>query len=152
LGDSSVDVVITQGVSVPLHVLFEAFRLLRSGGALACYEPLQNRTFEQAEALNKNLLLAGFVDSHVESEGKYVRVVSKKPAWEVGITQGIKLRSKLAVQTKWSMEGTDDDVLMVGNPFCFTLFCQDEKDLLSEADLVSPDLSDVGCGTTTKKV
>eukprot|EP01127_Copromyxa_protea_P005138 TRINITY_DN1498_c0_g1_i1.p1 TRINITY_DN1498_c0_g1~~TRINITY_DN1498_c0_g1_i1.p1 ORF type:complete len:272 (-),score=83.49 TRINITY_DN1498_c0_g1_i1:44-859(-) len=139
ISDSSCDVVIVHGTSTPLNVLFQAFRVLRTGATLACYEPLESRTADDAESLNKNLTLAGFVDSHVESEGKFVKVVCKKPNWEIGAQEGIKLKPKSAGAKKWTVEDLEDDMLV------------DEKDLLSEADLASPDMSAVPCGTGAVK-
>lgn len=107
LADASLDVVIMHG-TWQLNVLFEVSRVLCSGGLLACFEPQENRTAERSQQLNTELIMAGFIDTTVEKDGNYVKVVSKKPSWNIGTTEGIKLKPK-----KWTTEGMEDDTLMV---------------------------------------
>jgi len=97
---STVDVVISRAPSSQEHTLqlfFEVYRVLCGDGIFVCYEPFENRTFEVSENLKKNLTLSGFVETTISMSDTFVEVISKKPEWETGTTQSIKIkkRSKL---------------------------------------------------------
>jgi len=130
---SSIDVVISKASSPTDHalpLLFEIYRVLRGDGFFVCYEPLENRTFEMSENLKRNVTMAGFVSPKIKSSGVFIEVISKKPEWETGTVQAIKIRKKNPViQTppvSWTMDNQTD--------------LMDESDLLDETDKVKPDM------------
>jgi len=97
VSSSVIDVVISRAASPQDHSLelfFEIYRVLRGDGVFACYEPLENRTFDVSENLKKILTLSGFVNTSIAVNGSFVEVISKKPEWETGTTQGIKIKKK----------------------------------------------------------
>jgi len=113
-------------------------------GIFACYEPLENRTFEISENLKRNLTMAGFVSPSIGANGVFVEVISKKPEWETGTVQAIKIRKKNPVEkapVAWTLP-TDSDLM-------------DESDLIDDKDKVKPDIAairaefDCGSGATT---
>jgi len=143
VGDLSLDVVISRSPSTAEHatnLFFQVFRVLRGDGTFACYEPLEHRTFQDSEQLKANLTLAGFLNPTITMSGSWIQVMAKKPAWEQGTSQGIKIKKKMAPKVQpvveWKMEITDD--------------LMDENDLVRESDLVKPDMekirSDCGAG------
>jgi len=106
----------------------------------ACYEPLENRTFDVSENLKKILTLSGFVNTSIAVNGSFVEVISKKPEWETGTTQGIKIKKKIDHVKKPEVVWTvGEDEMM------------DEADLLDETDRTKPDIAairaDFDCGT-----
>jgi len=127
-------VVISKASSPGDHTLIlfmEIYRVLRGDGLFACYEPLENRTFEISENLKRNLTIAGFVSPKIAANGLLIEIIAKKPEWETGTVQPIKIRKKNPVETKspsvaWTMN-TEADLM-------------DESDLLDEADKVKPDM------------
>jgi len=140
---SSIDVVISRASSPQDHTLelfFEIYRVLRGDGIFVCYEPLENRTFTISENLKKNLTLSGFVDTTISVKDSFVEVFSRKPEWETGTTQGIKIKKKIKTekpsQVVWTMG--DDEIM-------------DETELLDDKDLVKPDIAAIraefDCGT-----
>lgn len=93
VGASTIDVVISDAPSPEDHsqdLIFEIFRVLRPGGKLACYEPMDGRTFEESEVsrlnyieillipqkLKVNLTISGFTDTRITAEGQCVKVSS----------------------------------------------------------------------------
>jgi len=143
VGDLSLDVVISRSpgpVEHTLNLFFQVFRVLRGDGTFVCYEPLENRTFQDSEQLKANLTLAGFLNPTITMSGSWIQVIAKKPAWEQGTSQGIKIKKKTAPKVQpaveWKIEVTDD--------------LMDEDDLVRESDLVKPDMekirSDCGAG------
>jgi len=97
VSSSVLDVVISRASSSQDHTLelfFEIYRVLRGDGIFACYEPLENRTFEVSENLKRNLTVSGFVDTNISVNGSFVEVISKKPEWEPGTTQKINKKKK----------------------------------------------------------
>jgi len=97
VGSSVLDVVISRAPAPQDHTLalfFEIFRVLRGDGVFACYEPLENRTFDVSDALKKNLTLSGFVDTTISPCDSFVEVISRKPEWETGTAQGIRVKKK----------------------------------------------------------
>jgi hypothetical protein len=142
---SSMDVVLSRVPTASDHTLpflFEVNRVLRADGIFVCYEPLENRTFEISENLKRNLTMAGFVSPSINASGSYVEVIAKKPEWETGTVQPIKLKKKVQEQKQpvaWTINDTDD--------------IMDESDLLDEKDKIKPDMVAVraqfDCGTGT---
>jgi len=103
VSSSVLDVVISRAPSPQDHTLelfFEIYRVLRGDGVFACCEPLENRTFEVSENLKKNLTLSGFVDTTISVNGSFVEVISRKPEWETGTTQGIKINKNKKFKLK----------------------------------------------------
>jgi len=97
LPPSSLDVVISKASSPNDHsltLLLEIYRVLRGDGIFSCYEPLEDRTFEISENLKRNLTIAGFVSPKITASGVCVEIISKKPEWETGTVQPIKIRKK----------------------------------------------------------
>jgi len=148
VGDLSLDVVISRAPSPTEHtqnLFFEVFRVLKGDGTFACYEPLENRSFQDSEALRTNLTLAGFLNPTISQSGTWVQVLSKKPFWEQGTKQAIKIKKKapqpVQQPVKWSSE--------ISNDF------MDEDDLVNPNDLVKPDMdkirADCGAGKTAGK-
>jgi len=123
-----------------LHFFFEIYRVLRGDGIIACYEPMQNRTFEISEKLRKNLTLSGFVDTTIYANESFVEVISRKPEWETGTSQVIKIKKKVQIEKKpevvWTM---DEDEIM------------DQSELIDEKDRIKPDMAKIraefDCGT-----
>jgi len=148
VGDLSLDAVISRSPSPEEHNLslfFAVYRVLRGDGTFACYEPLENRTFQNSETLKTNLTLAGFLNPTISSNGGWIQVVAKKPFWEQGTKQAIKIKKKAPQPTQppvqWSSEMTNDFM--------------DEDDLVNPNDLVKPDMekvrADCGTGKTSGK-
>jgi len=142
VGDLSLDVVISRAPSSsdhPLDLFFQVFRALRGDGTFVCYEPLENRTFQESDKLKGNLTLAGFLNPSITLSGQWVQVSAKKPAWEQGTTQSIKIKKKVAPQVQptveWKVDMNDD--------------LMDEDDLVSESDMNKPDMEKIlaDCGT-----
>jgi len=135
LADSSFDHAFTKGISVDqsLDVFFEIFRVLRPQGKLSYFSA--DRTFEVSEKISSNLTIAGFADITITQDGNDAVFVSNKPDWESGVTQGISLKKKVTVD--WSNNNNDE--------------LMDASDLLSEQDLIKPDLSAVSDCKTSKK-
>eukprot|EP01126_Amoeba_proteus_P040850 TRINITY_DN4380_c0_g2_i5.p1 TRINITY_DN4380_c0_g2~~TRINITY_DN4380_c0_g2_i5.p1 ORF type:complete len:249 (-),score=40.11 TRINITY_DN4380_c0_g2_i5:84-830(-) len=122
------------GKGFTLQLLFDLYRVIKADGILMCVEPISGRTFEHATFMSTNLTLAGFVDVQVSSEGKFVQTSSKKPSWELGESQDIKIKSKVPV---WGLDMTDSPLM-------------DEKELLEETDLVRPETVPFDCGSGTE--
>jgi len=149
VGNLSLDVVVSRAPSPKEHTLnlfFEVFRVLRGDGVFACYEPLENRTFQDSEKLRGTLILAGFQNPTISANGSFVQVIAKKPSWEEGAKQLIKIKKKAPQplpptkpSTEWKVN-TNDDLM-------------DEDDLVNESDLKKPDMdkirADCGAGKTT---
>uniref|UniRef100_A0A6B2LDU9 Anamorsin homolog n=1 Tax=Arcella intermedia TaxID=1963864 RepID=A0A6B2LDU9_9EUKA len=149
VSDSSVDCVISRASSHSdhnLNLFFEVYRVLRGDAQFRCYEPFENRTFQISEALKNNLTMAGFVAPTISMKDEFVEIVSKKPEWETGTAQGIKIKAKVIPKeskTTWDVQGEDDLV--------------DEADLIAEGDKVKPDMAkiktefDCGAGSSGGK-
>jgi len=141
---SSLDAVISQASSPSDHslpLLLELYRVLRGDGVFSCYEPLENRSFEISENLKRNLTMAGFVSPKINVNGVFVEVISKKPEWETGTVQAIKIRKKNPVEktpVAWTMPSETNDLM-------------DESDLIDASDKVKPDMvvirAEFDCGT-----
>jgi len=132
--DSSFDIAFTNvQAEQSLDVFFEIFRVLRPLGQFYYFNA--DKTFEISEKINSNLTIAGFTDTAISQDGNDAVFKSNKPDWESGATQGISIKKKVAVD--WS--NANNDELM------------DTNDLLSEQDLVKPDLSSVSNCNTAKK-
>jgi len=145
---SSLDVVISKASSPSDHsitFLLEIYRVLRGDGIFACYEPLENRTFELSENLKRNLTITGFVSPKINSSGVFIEIIAKKPEWETGTVQPIKIRKKNPVEkpapVTWKTNIESD--------------LMDESELLDDADKVKPDMVairaqfDCGAGAAT---
>jgi len=69
------------------------------------------------------------VNTTISVNGSFVEVISKKPEWETGTTEGIKLKKKIQTEKKPAVVWTvDDDEIM------------DESDLIDENDRIKPDI------------
>jgi len=130
---SSLDVVISKASSPSDHslpLLLEIYRVLRGDGIFACYEPLEDRTFEISENLKRNLTIAGFISPKITASGLYVEIIAKKPEWETGTVQPIKIRKKNPVEkpsVAWTTNIESD--------------LMDESELLDAADKIKPDMT-----------
>jgi hypothetical protein len=135
LADSSFDFAFTKGITADqsLDVFFEIFRVLRPQGKFSYFSA--DRTFEVSEKISSNLTIAGFADITITQDGNDAVFASNKPDWESGVTQGISLKKRIAVD--WSNNNNDE--------------LMDSSDLLSEQDLIKPDLSSVSDCKTAKK-
>jgi hypothetical protein len=133
--DSSFDLALTKGLEIDktLDIFFEVFRILKPEGKFYCFS--SDRTFEISEKLSSNLTIAGFADTTITQDGNDAVFISSKPNWESGATQGISLKKKANVD--WSNNNNDE--------------LMDASDLLSEQDLIKPDLSSVSDCKTAKK-
>lgn len=142
--DATHDIVISLSQALHNHtqdLLFEAIRVLKPNGILACYEPMENRKFEDSVSLSERLTLAGFVETKISNTHNAIEIVSKKPDWSFGTSQPIKLKKK-SQGTKsdiWKVDALKEDDLV------------DEKDLLSPEDLEKPNTQDDCNITSTKK-
>jgi hypothetical protein len=143
VGTSSLDVVVSRSPSPQEHTMnlfFEVFRVLRGDGVFACYEPLENRTFQDSEKLRTNLTLAGFLNPTITASGAFIQVIAKKPAWEQGTKQLIKIKKKTTAPppqqppAQWKMDTSAD--------------LMDEDDLVNDVDLIKPDMEQIraDCG------
>eukprot|EP01125_Pyxidicula_operculata_P004827 TRINITY_DN17_c0_g1_i2.p1 TRINITY_DN17_c0_g1~~TRINITY_DN17_c0_g1_i2.p1 ORF type:complete len:282 (+),score=62.27 TRINITY_DN17_c0_g1_i2:74-919(+) len=151
VSNSSLDIVISQSPSPTDHTLnlfFEIFRVLRGDGAFICYEPIENRTFEISENLTRNLTVAGFVTPVIKSQGSLIEISCKKPEWETGTSQSIKIKKKpvkaKAAPVNWDVNMDDAGADLM-----------DESDLLDEKDKIKPNMdqimADCGAGKTGGK-
>jgi hypothetical protein len=133
--DSSFDIAITNGIQLDqsLDLLFEVFRVLRPLGQFYYFSA--EKTFEISEKINSKLTIAGFADVAISQDGNDAVFTSNKPDWETGTTQGINFKQKVTVD--WSNTGNDE--------------LMDTNDLLSEQDLIKPDLSSLSDCKTSKK-
>eukprot|EP01128_Nolandella_sp_AFSM9_P007453 TRINITY_DN4088_c0_g1_i1.p1 TRINITY_DN4088_c0_g1~~TRINITY_DN4088_c0_g1_i1.p1 ORF type:complete len:282 (-),score=78.89 TRINITY_DN4088_c0_g1_i1:234-1049(-) len=133
VGAAMIDLVVTEASGSGDHsqaLFFEIFRVLRAGGRLVCYEPLEGRTVEESENLKVNLTLSGFTDTKISANDTFIEVVSTKPEW-VGSSQKIvrKIKKKTAETTAplgWAIDEDADDGLM------------NESDLVDEIDFFKP--------------
>jgi len=130
---SSLDVVISKASSPSDHsltLLLELYRVLRGDGLFVCYEPLENRTFEISENLKRNLTIAGFISTKITASGTFIEIIAKKPEWETGTVQPIKIRKKNPVEkpsVAWTTNIESD--------------LMDESELLDAADKIKPDMT-----------
>jgi len=134
LPSSTFDVVVSRNPLHPLVLLFEISRILRGDAIFILFEPIVGRTFEMSETLNSNLTLAGFVGTVVSSQADLIKVESKKPNWDFGATQGIKIKPKKVI---WEASPNDD--------------LMDESSLLQDEDFVKPDVKNMDCGEPGSK-
>ncbi|EOX94698.1 Cytokine-induced anti-apoptosis inhibitor 1, putative isoform 2 [Theobroma cacao] len=146
LESSSVDKVISLSTSVefPVEELFpEIFRVLTPGGMLVVYRSFQpgtNEVDKVMSAIERNLLLAGFLEEErfqLKPIAQSFGVKAKKPSWKIGSSFAIKrtMKSPLKIQV-------DDDSDLI-----------DEDSLLTEEDFKKPQLPPVGdceVGSTRK--
>ncbi|CAM8969173.1 unnamed protein product [Rhodiola kirilowii] len=148
VGTSSMDVVISICASseFPHDSLFgEITRVLKPGGSFLIYKKSQSDSAAQSSALDRKLLVSGFIEPEstqpqalVSSESDlYFGVRSKKPSWKIGSSFSLKKPSKALPKIQ-----IDDDMDLI-----------DEDSLLTEEDLKKPQLpaaSDCEVGKTKK--
>lgn len=114
------DLVVVKAES-SIGLLSEVIRILRPGKSALIFA-----SEASGEALKTNLTLSGFV----APEQKAIGLVAKKPDWEVGAAQPLRLKKKAEsskpapTATAWSVAASDD--------------LEDEDALLTEEDLVRP--------------
>jgi hypothetical protein len=131
IDSSSVDGVISYAADQSLHnsdLLAGLIAVLKPGGFLVLYEPLQGRTFNSSEELSRRLILSGFINTKIAASGEFIEVCSEKPDWEAGASQNLRLSSK-----KSSSANLDqNDVKNI-----WTASHVDEHDIIDEDSLLS---------------
>ncbi|GMI66506.1 homolog of yeast DRE2 [Hibiscus trionum] len=134
-------ILISSSIEVPVDEFYaEIFRVLVPGGKLVVYQSFQSETKEVEtvlSALERKLLLAGFLDGERFQLAPAVGIKAKKPSWKIGSSFAIKKSVKNPLKIKM-----DDDLDLI-----------DEDSLLTEEDLKKPQLPTVGdceVGSTRK--
>ncbi|CAL1387789.1 unnamed protein product [Linum trigynum] len=119
----------------------EISRALKPGGTLLVYKILQSAPRETEKSLERQLLLAGFLDAKgVQRSSNAVLTVvivkAKKASWKIGTSFALKKGTKAPVKLQ-----IDDDSDLI-----------DEDSLLTEEDLKKPQIpvGDCEIGTTKK--
>ncbi|XP_039005707.1 anamorsin homolog [Hibiscus syriacus] len=132
---------ISRSIEVPVDELYsEVFRVLTPGGKLVVCRGFQSETkgVEMVlSAVERKLLLTGFLDVEHFQLAQAVGIKAKKPSWKIGSSFAIKktVKNPLKIQM-------DDDSDLI-----------DEDSLLTEEDLKKPQLPTVGdceVGSTRK--
>ncbi|XP_039032543.1 anamorsin homolog [Hibiscus syriacus] len=143
LESSYVDMAIltSRSIEVPFDELYsEIFRVLTPGGKLVVYQTFESETKEVEtvlSAVERKLLLAGFLDAEHFQLAQIVGIKAKKPSWKIGSSFAIKKSAKNPMKIQM-----DDDSDLI-----------DEDSLLTEEDLKKPQLPTVGdceVGSTRK--